>query len=492
MTGATTGYTRLDDAAQSFADRQATPLFTVTTDPDQAADGQWLATALGIDPSVLQPVHAAGGLDQARARAMQRALWPATLGYLLDKLLAPTFDDQTVAELRAYFSSYVRGRGALPAIRIGGQAYGVLPTTAFSRIGWLGQSREGTGQPFLAGLLRVLRLVQADWAGLAQGVSRVGSGGDAHQILLDILGLHPDSAEYYWRYSQGLTELYNVVNLWGLGPQFWTALVELGLRASGTALLSRLGDPNPDPDLLQHAFFTESGLIGTIVDDRPASETDAVRFYTDDHRNYLQWLADTAATSLDDVVAERGFSGDVSPQALLYLYIRHAILLGYYDTSYNLHRSAGFLTAEQLAAMKPEAPFIHVDATATVSESRYAALYKTEARITGSPTELVGRLHHEQPRRSERSSRPGGPDRRAAAAGRRADGGARAAVRRARRRRDLPAGRVAARPARAAAGPDASGRRSAGRAGQRQGRRDGLLISALTRGWKTCARPERR
>ncbi len=389
VAGAATGFTRLDDATQSFADRQAAPLFTVSTDPDQAADGQWLATALGIDPGVLQAVHAAGGMDQARARAMQRALWPATLGYWLDKLLAPTFADQTVAELRAYFSSYVRGRGALPAIRIGGQAYGVLPTTAFSRIGWLGQSREGSGQAFLAGLLRVLRLVQADWTDLAQGVSRVGSSGDAHQILLDILGLHPDSAEYYWRYSQSLTELYNVVNLWGLGPQFWTALVELGLQASGSALLSRLGDPNPDPDLLQHAFFTESGLIGTIVDDRPASETDPVRFYTDDHRNYLQWLADTAATSLDDVVAERGFSGDVSPQALLYLYLRHAILLGYYDTSYNLHRSAGFLTAQQLAAMKPEAPFIHVDATATASESRYAALYKTEARITSSPTELV-------------------------------------------------------------------------------------------------------
>jgi hypothetical protein len=389
VAGATTGYTRLDDAAQSFADRQATPLFTVTSDPDQATDGQWLARALGIDPAVLQAVHAAGGLDQARGRAMQRALWPATLGYWLDKLLAPTFSDQTVAELRSYFSSYVRGRGALPAIRIGAQAYGVLPTTAFSRIGWLGQARAGSGPAVLAGLLGVLRLVQADWAGLAQGVSRVGSSGDAHQILLDILGLHPDSAEYYWRYSQGLTELYNVVNLWGLGPQFWTALVELGLQASGTALLSRLGDPNPDPDLLRHAFFTESGLIGTIVDDRPASETDPVRFYTDDHRNYLQWLADTAATSLDDVVAERGFSGDVSPQALLYLYLRHAILLGYYDTSYNLHRSAGFLTAQQLAAMKPEAPFVHIDAAATASESRYAALYKTEPRITSSPTELV-------------------------------------------------------------------------------------------------------
>ena len=389
VAGATAGYTRLDDASQSFADRQAAPLFTTTTDPDQAADGQWLATALGIDPAVLQAVHAAGGLDQGRARAMQRALWPATLGYWLDKLLAPTFDDETVAELRGYFTSYVRGRGALPAIRIGAQAYGVLPTTAFSRIGWLGQSREGSQERFLAGLLRVLRLVQADWSNLAQGVSRVGSTGDAHQILLDILGLHPDSAEYYWRYSQSLTELYNVVNLWGLGPQFWTALAELGLQASGTALLTRLGDPDPDPGLLQHAFFAESGLVGTIVDDRPASETDPVRVYTDDHRNYLQWLADTAATSLDDVVAERGFTGDVSPQALLYLYLRHAVLLGYYDTSYNLHRSAGFLTAAQLAAMKPEAPFIHVDPAASASESRYAALYKVEPRITASPTELV-------------------------------------------------------------------------------------------------------
>ena len=269
VAGATSGYTRLDDADQSFADRQAVPLFSPTSDPNQAADGQWLATALGIDPSILDAVHASGGQDQARARAMQRALWPATLGYWLDKLLAPTFDDQTVADIRTYFTSYVRGRGALPAVRIGGQPYGVLPTTAFSRIGWLDQPREVGGQRFLAGLLRLLRLVQADWSGFAQDVSRVGGSGDAHQILLDILGLHPDSAEYYWRYSQSLTELYNVVNLWGLGPQFWDALVELALQASGSGLLSRLGDPNPNPDLLQHAFFTESGLVQTVVDDRP-------------------------------------------------------------------------------------------------------------------------------------------------------------------------------------------------------------------------------
>ena len=40
--------------------------------------------------------------------------------------------------------------------------------------------------------------------------------------------------------------------------------------------------------------------------------------------------------------------------------------------------------------MKPEPPFVHVaDAGAGASESRFAALYKTEPRITGSPTLLV-------------------------------------------------------------------------------------------------------
>ena len=36
--------------------------------------------------------------------------------------------------------------------------------------------------------------------------------------------------------------------------------------------------------------------------------------------------------------------------------------------------------------MRIEPPFIHVDEAATTSESRFAALYKTESRITGSPT----------------------------------------------------------------------------------------------------------
>lgn len=392
-TGAGAGYTRLDDADESFDDRRNAPLFSVVPDATRKRDGLWLAEALGIDPTVLMAVHGADGVDQRRARAMQRALWPATLGYWMDKMLTPVFGDETVAQTRQFCTDFVSGRGSVPAIRIGGQVYGVLPTTAFSRIAWPAKERpsgEFPAQAFLVRLLTLLRAIDPDWQAMSAEAAHVGRAGDAHQTLLDIVGLHPDSVEFYWRYSESLNELYNIVNLWGLGPQFWTALQALGLEASALALLDRLGYVGPTPDVLQHAFLTDSGMVDVVVDDRPSSETAQIRAYTPDDKNYIAWLIDAASTSLDAVTGERGFTGDVTPNALLYLFLRHALLLGYYDTSYELHKSAGFLSDTELAAMKPEPTFIHVDSTATTSESRYAALYKLEPRITQSQTLLVG------------------------------------------------------------------------------------------------------
>jgi hypothetical protein len=396
--GKGTGYTRFDDPDQSFDDRRNAPLVSATRDPQQKRDGQWLAEALGVDPAIFASVHGAGGTDQIQTRAMQRALWPATLGYWMDKLLAPVFSDDTVASVRWFFTNYVSGRGALPAIAIGNQPYGILPTTAFSRIAWLkeeppprGVAALSSGQAgFLAELYAILRRVDSDWTSMSASVSHVGKPGDAHQILLDIIGLHPASVEFHARYAESLTELFNIVNLWGLGPDFWQAILELALEAAGEQLLARLGYAGPQqPDVLQHVFVTDATRVANVVDDRPLSETAPVRAYTDDGRNYIKWLLDAAKTSLDALVQEQGFTSNQTPQTLLYLYLRHALMLGYYDTSYELHKNAGFLSARQLAAMKPEPVFVHVDASAVVSESRFSALYKTEPRITSSPSLLV-------------------------------------------------------------------------------------------------------
>jgi hypothetical protein len=393
-TGTGTGYTQLDNADESFNDRKNAPLFTPTTDPMARRDGEWVAELLGIDPAVLQTVHASDGTDQMLARAMQCALWPATLGYWMDKLLTPVFGDTTVDNTRWFFTSYVSGRGPVPAIRIGEQPYGILPTTAFSRMNW------GKFEPapalvpsravFLGNLWQILRKLDTDWTTLSAQPSYVGKTGDAHQLLLDIIGLHPASVEFYSRYAESLSELYNIINLWSFGPDFWNALIALGLEAGATQLLAKLGYTGAtQPDMLQHVFFTDAAQIGTIIDDVPLSETAPIRAYTDDGRNYIQWLIDAAKTSLDAIYQEQGFSSNKTPQAVLYLYLRQALMLGYYDSSYFLHRTAGFLTPPQLQSMKPEPKFIHVAEGAVPSESRFAALYKTEPRITSNPALLV-------------------------------------------------------------------------------------------------------
>jgi hypothetical protein len=394
-TGANAGHTGRDDADESFDDHRDAPLFAPTNDPMLKRDGQWLAELLGVDPAVFATVHGSGGADQLRARAMQRALWPSTLGYWMDKMLAPVFDDDVVESTRSFFTQYVSGRGAAPAIRIGGQPYGILPTTAFSRIRWLDAPIEPAGRSepqraFLARLLALLRTIDADWTTLSGNISFVGKPGDAHQTLLDILGLNASSVEFHSRYAESIDELYNIANLSGGGPSFSQALLAIALQAAGVGLLQRLGYAGAQlPDILQQVFLTEAGQIANVVDDRPLSETSPIRAYTDDGRNYIRWLIDAAGASLDDVVAERGFSGDVSPQTLLYLFLRHALMLGYYDTSYRLHRTAGFLSATELAAMKPEPTFVHVADAQAASESRFAALYKTEPRITSSASVLV-------------------------------------------------------------------------------------------------------
>ena len=395
--GSGTGYTAFDSADQSFDDRRQRPLFTPTPNTRERRDGQWLAEALGVAPSVMEGIHGAGGRDQLQSRAMQHALWPATMGYWMDKLLTPVFSDEAVDHTRWYFTEHVSGRGALPSIRIGGQPYGVLPTTAFSRIRWLDQPPIGIGRLFqtrpayLRALYQVLRVADADWVRMSQDSAHLGAAAsDAHEQLLGVLGLHPSSVEFHSRFAESLSELFNTINLWGLGPDFIQALIALGLHAASFGLLTQLGytEAKP-PDILSHYFLRDAQPITQLIDDRPLSETDSIRPYTDTKLNYLHWLVDAANQSLDAVRLESGFSKDVTPQALLYLYARHAVMLGYYDASYELHKAYNVLNDVQLAAMKPEPAFVHVSAAATPSESRFAALYKTQSTITGNASQSI-------------------------------------------------------------------------------------------------------
>ncbi|MGE5830970.1 MAG: hypothetical protein ACM30G_21795 [Micromonosporaceae bacterium] len=354
------------------------------------SDGQWLAELLGIDPAALVGVPNADGTDLRDARAANVALWPATWGYYLQTMLHPLLDAAALDRTRDFFVRYVSGRGAIPTVHIGRQPYGILPTTAYSRLAW------PDGGPVPAGhrraLQRVLRTAAADWLAASAKVARLGTAGDPHQLLLDILALHPTSAEFYQRYAQSVEDVYNRENLGGLGRTVLPALDQLDMPQPVRALLARFGYPGPpsrpDPDLLRRLFVGgQHPLLAPLVDDRPLSETDPVRAYTPDGRNYLRWLADLAGTNLEAVRRELGFTADRRPAALLYLLLRHAVLLGWAEAARRLAVAAG----------SPQAPspvdplFVHIGLTNpdAPSESRFRQLYSPDPVVTGTPDALL-------------------------------------------------------------------------------------------------------
>jgi hypothetical protein len=379
---ASSGLLRGDDADASFG---ATELFTDAADPLDRRDGQWLAELLGIDADVLRDVPGAGGSDQADARAMNAALWPATLGTWMDTLMAPVFGDATVAQTRELVTRFVSGRGALPAVRIGRQPYGILPTTAFSRVGWLdARVVAGLSGGYLRGVSSLLRAVAADWRDMTAGIrSAAAPGDDPHATLLDILGLHPGSVEYAQRWTERFAHVRRRLALEGLDAAA-EALDPARVAATTRGLLSRLGWEGDAPELAELLFFgRHNRLTGPVVDPAPLSETDGLSLVTDDGRSYLDWLVDAASTSLDALYRQEGFAGGQPPTALLYLLARHALQLGFHATGVRLHAAAGSEVA------RGDAPFLHLTPE-TPSTSRYAPLLARAVEITGSDTLDVG------------------------------------------------------------------------------------------------------
>jgi len=95
--------------------------------------------------------------------------------------------------------------------------------------------------------------------------------------------------------------------------------------------------------------------------------------------------------SLEDLRLERGFINDVSPNALLYVLLRHALLLGYWDSALRLHVASGVVDSAGLQMARAEPSAIHVaPQNAAGSESRYAYLYSRDERVSGNASITVG------------------------------------------------------------------------------------------------------
>jgi len=406
----TSGYTWWEDPDAAYDH-----YFVQDPDDDPAdwrerSDGRWLAGLLGIDRDVLKRSPQYFGTDLAAARAMNLALWPATLGYFLDPMMAPLVPPGAVTMTRSFFTRFVLGSGTAPAIRVGRQPYGILPTTAYSRARWFldvggqhdpspagGAAHLPPGMPgYLAEVFRLTEAAVPIWRRLAGDVAHVGMAtGDPQQSLLEVVGLHPASVEYYQRYAESFDELFNLLAFIPGSPQAGAFAEAAQYVQDGMRLLRELGASLPGdrayPEILGKLFLRAPSLLqGDLVDVAPPSGTEPLVVHRADGLNYLQWLAQAARTSHDTLRRQEGFDGGVLPAALLYLLARHALDLSFITTGIDLLASHEVLDQTGVAAARAEPRFIHIAEAQADTGSRWQYLYRSAEAVTGDPGLLLG------------------------------------------------------------------------------------------------------
>ncbi len=311
-------------------------------DLDRASDGRRLAAYLGVDPDLFRGVPNADRHDHAEAVAMNAALYSGTLGYFLRTMIGEVAGDAALAELRALFTRSVTGRGPLAALRVGNQPYGVVLA------GPPPQERVRDGNirgaaPIDQAIERIVTRARPYWTRFLPKLARVGATANASADLVSVLGLQPTAAEYFQRIAASYDHLANVAGFQTGGDRMDEVFESVFGGLEADALITSLGyqveradgSQKPYPLLFQliHNRFQTRIPTASLIDGQPFSETDAIKPYdAAGTRNYIDWLVSNARNA--NALRAQDFAGAPPPTALLYMLLRHALLV---QTGFSVH-----------------------------------------------------------------------------------------------------------------------------------------------------------
>jgi hypothetical protein len=317
------------------------------------------ASALGIDAATFHGSEHAADADQADARDMRIALWPATLGYFLETMLAPRVTDADVEAAREQFVNHVRGLGPLPAVRIGSQPYGLLPTTAISR--WRPDAGDSTSQLRIVGLLRQ---TAPEWLARTRtsapsGVPRVGRpGSQPDEEMLVIFGREALSLGYRVRPLRGPAFAESASPYLGSPDPVRAELVQAAFAVADAADLQvRVRGIQFDPRARR--------IQRPLVQHAPLSETDPVPAASSTVPNYLRWLSDRRERTQEYPGADR--------DTILYALARHSARLADADAVVRFDVQEN--VAARKTALEPE----------LVDPSTIGAVSPTLGRVLAQP-----------------------------------------------------------------------------------------------------------
>ncbi|MEJ2155538.1 MAG: hypothetical protein P8X96_09400 [Desulfobacteraceae bacterium] len=289
-------------------------------DVTRREDGRHLAAALGVDPHLFLWAVNSDKEEIREALAMNKLLWPATMGYFLRQFLFPLINEEDLKQTRDYFTRFVTGRGLLPCLRVDSQPYGIVPATAFSRWAYPGNSFHNRL------FQRFLKVLDRHWDTLVSGVFHVGDpitvGQPFSERLMQMIGLHAGSVDFYVRslvdpFFQ--EEVMQVAVDAGMDDRFWEIkqdLEAMGFHFQKFEEATRIFDMLFSRDVRQ--------LDGPLIDSLPLSDKRTIRKLSQSQDNYLDWLA--KGDLLNEIRPEKINLDRDQGLPLLYLLVRHALV----------------------------------------------------------------------------------------------------------------------------------------------------------------------
>jgi hypothetical protein len=302
----------------SYPIERGAPLVTPASAPN--AHGLLLARALGLPlvageaVAAVEHIDGAGIDDDTPAATMNDALWPATLGYFMEQMMAPQFDAATIASARQFAVDHLRPGGPLPSFRVGRVPYGFLPTIALSRFAPDDQ------------FTRVLRSLRDKYfLPVSEQAARVtASSDDPDGDLLKVLAVDASSRVVRMRVLFGDYATGNIATWLGsvaaaehqlrTGHRLTRANTVLG--SAGIAGNTRIGSLD--------SGSADERISGALVSRGTLSETVGLEGADGTGLNYIQWLHDNAISNFD-AIRNDALPGTARP--LLYRVLRHSLMV---------------------------------------------------------------------------------------------------------------------------------------------------------------------
>ncbi|MGH8719935.1 MAG: hypothetical protein ACREV0_13520, partial [Burkholderiales bacterium] len=340
-----------------------------------------LAHAFGLDTKAAQ--QTLGSLcdaalpEQAGAKQMATALWPATWGHYLINLIGLDSTGLTLESLawgREHFIEHVRAFGPLPTLRAGRQPYGVLPVTPLGDNAAIADTRER----WLANTLQLLR--DRLWYPHVHGVPRVGRSENPALDLAAALKSDAMSSSYRLRHLLGPQYLQHLRRFLGedLAGSGW-----LAAQAALTGLVLRQLGFNWRPRLEGAAYAeSEIPLRAPLVQ---AGELDGVEKL---EPNYIAALLADPPLPANETDAPPPMP---APPTLLHLLLRHSLLLEYFAATVRLVMSRQPETLPLVSLLR-ERELVNLNAATAITTWRMLLTRPNAATGNVAPAQFLKNL----------------------------------------------------------------------------------------------------